>query len=99
MPLERRFPITVIEVLIVVVIVILLAMAGWLAHQGPSAIRITSVPEEVSLVSFTVTLADSKGRTIPATITVCPADLSKLAQGNIWRVLVNTDDVQWNLEE
>jgi hypothetical protein len=100
MPLQRATPITVVEVLVVVIIVTLVALAGWLASHGPSAvIHIASEPEEVSSVVFSAILADSKGRTVPATISVSPEDVPKLAQGNAWRVLINTDDVQWNLEK
>jgi hypothetical protein len=96
--------VTVVEALIVIIIGILLVAGIWGIVKYPDAtvsIKITDEPPppEVPRVTLSALLCDKKGRTVPAEVLVAEEDLPKLVQGHTWKILIQTDDPRWNLQE
>jgi hypothetical protein len=83
----------------IVVIAFMVVMVGaMLAEQYIDKLPDNSGERELSS-NFGALLVDDKGRTVPAVVQVWEEDIPKLAEGKAWRLLIDTDDPRWNLEE
>lgn len=102
METERR-SVTVIEFVVMFIFItavfalVLLVLSDFDFDSVLSA-RITTDERELSS-NFGALLVDDKGRTVPAVVQVWEEDIPKLAEGKAWRLLIDTDDPRWNLEE
>jgi hypothetical protein len=101
MPLQRKGPVLFVEWLLVIGFIAVITGLVYMAVNDDSTTLTFTVDNDApqTSLSFPAILGDDKGRTVPAMVVVNPEDVPKLAQGGPWKVLIDTDDPRWNLEE